>query len=225
MAKNKQGGNPTQIPGDFLDGEQGGVAVEMQGEHTQGVATLDRAGAGETSQDVEPAPFYSPVEIRLKPRLHQRIAVFWKNPKKPDAPPERYGSFDNHTRAAKFIEDTRKHGAEIRVVYVDDDGFACDEHGNREQPRGPAPVTTDMRRAQQEAAVRQQRAQEVAQQQAGLTPRRMIQQLLDALSNHPDAKVKYVANGGTPGKTEAIPHIAPAMQEKLTIQLIYKLDK
>jgi hypothetical protein len=183
---------------------------QVPADTNQGIATLDRP----ESVAPAPAPVYQK-PVALKRPVHERIAVFWKDPRDPaDAKPRRFGGFNNHIEAAKFITNTRKNGAEIKIVYVNDDGFPVDEQGNIETQETP----------RQNHAI-PAKTVEPSLLTPGLSPRRMIQQLLDALSHHPDCKVKYVMNAGSPGKTEALPHIAPGMQEKLTIQLIYRLDK
>lgn len=142
----------------------------------------------------EPQTVPEPKITADRPMLHSRHAVRFKG--------KTYGGFRTQQAADKFA--ASRPGAETIIEEIDADGRPLGRSMPAPKPKVP-PVTKKSKKSDQ------------------ASPRAYIQNMLDGLTHHTDARVKAVDHFEV-NPAEAMKHVLPNKQQMLIIRLIYKID-
>lgn len=184
-------------------------------------ATLDRR------EQVEGQPSPAPVSIpqtskglEMPVEKFPRLVVVHKG--------KRFGGFVQEDKALEFIRKMGLTGAIVQIEFVDANGYPLSDPGEASR-RAKEEVAREKAKREYEKeqariAVGKEELRTGGDGKSPITPRRVIQQLLDSLKDMP-AKYRFLSQATEPMRHEALPGIPMGGQEKITLEIIYALDK
>lgn len=190
----------------------------QQGE-AQSVATLDRPEAGEGKPNPAPVIPQTPKGLEIPVQRFPRIVV------KHDG--QRFGGFVKEEQARAFIRSTGKKGATVEIEFVDANGYPINDpaeafkRAKEEEAREKARIEYEKEQAR---IALENQPKDGSDGKVGITPRRVIQQMIDTLKDMP-AKVRFMAPAIEPMRHEALPDVPMGQQEKITLEIIYQMDE